>query len=467
MVNRKLAAALVAAALGLTAAVARAETVRSETVSITELTQPQLRGLALRAITGNDPALALTLAARMLELNPDDRDALMIVALAAPAAGDAPRGMRAGARAFHLSKDRGQRFEAARLTARAAYQAHAYTRAQIWLRRAAFHARGPGQKQLTAYDYRTVRAKNPLRVNLQFSISNSDNVNDGASSRFNDVDGVPVVGILSPSAQALAGTVGWARAQLSYTLSESDRQRSQIFANLFVRQVWLSGEAQAAAPDVDNGDFAAQSLELGADRRWLIGDGRVELSVSGAVGRQYYGGEKSSDYLRLGFGAQRRLRNDALMDFDASIEGRKLGQTGDIRETETRIGFGAIGKLGPGQVVLRLSGSVIDSEQINNASYGADLQLRYRLAKPVGPMRLSVGVGAGYTRYPDYTLLIFPVPGGREDRSLFGSIEISPDGYGVAGFVPVLALTGSRTQSNVGRFDREQLSLQLGFRSTF
>jgi hypothetical protein len=85
----------------------------------------------------------------------------------------------------------------------------------------------------------------------------------------------------------------------------------------------------------------------------------------------------------------------------------------------------------------------------------------------VGPLTFAFGLGAGYARYPDYSLFIFPVPGGREDRTVFGSIEVTPAGYGIAGFVPVLALTASRTDSNVGRFDREQLSLQLGFRSAF
>lgn len=430
--------------------------------------------LARRALLAGDLVLARQIAETLLRAEPQNRDALMIVAVTSPVLGLADSGFKAGKLAFRLSKPGKQRYDAARATARAAYDGGHFLQAQYWLRRAAVHAPTKADAARTARDYRISAAKSPLDLKLRFSIGHSENVNGGSSGTYATVDGVPIAGYLSGTAQALPGTVGWAQVQAAYTVSESVRHRTRLDGFVFLRHVWLSREAKDIAPLAENGDFAAQLVELSLDHMRLVGKvapgriGSTELSLSGTAGLQYFGGDLAERYLRVAVGLERKLSDRSLGSITLSYEPRRVGRNGQIFETRTRLEATHSMVVGRGnRLDFRLRGTITDSERRNNESYAVEASVGYQLAKPVGPVRIGAKLGATFARFPDYTFFVFDVPGGRVDRGYFGSVELTLDGYGYAGFVPTLSVTASHTDSNVSRFARDDLSVQLGLKSSF
>jgi hypothetical protein len=464
--SERIAAALLGIALSFATVAAPAPAAARELT----LTLDESRLLAQRALIRGDFLLARQLAEVLLRADADDRAALMIVAATEPALGRPQAGFRAGRRAFRLSDSAVARYRAARLTARAAFAAGWFGRAEFWLRRAAIHAGSQADKARTARDYRIVRAKNPLSVDLRFSVAHSENVNGGSSASLSTVDGLPdVVGSFSGAARALSGTVGWVEADLGYTLSESARRRTRIAALVYLRGVTLSQEARDLAPEAQGSDFAAQVYELNAEHRRLLGAGRDELSMTAALGQEFFGGDLSSRYARLGFGLQHRLDERHLIGLDLSAEASRLGNSGDDDRMLLRLTASDARIFGDGsRLDLKLRASHTASDRDIDRGYGFEAQASYRLGRPVGPLRLAVTLGAGYARFPQFNIgeVIFP-PGGRSDRSLYGSVDLTWDGFGYAGFVPVLSLTASHADSNVSRFDRDDLALQIGWRSAF
>lgn len=430
--------------------------------------------LARRALLAGDMVLARQIAEILLRANPKDRDALMIVAVTSPVLGLADRGYATGKLAFRLSRPGKQRYDAARATARAAFDGGHFLRAQFWLRRAAVHAPTEADAARTARDFRISASKNPLELRLRFSGGHSENVNGGSSSSYATVDGVPIGGYLSGSAQALSGSVGWAQLQGTYTLSESARHRTSLGGFVYLRHVWLSQAARDLAPTAANGDFAAQVVELSLDRLRLVGQiapgqvGATELSLSGAAGLQYFGGSLAERYLRFAVGLERKLSDRAVGSAMLSLEPRWLGEDGEVFETRTRLEATHNMVVGKGnRLDFRLRGTLTESERRNNDGYAVEAVLGFRLARPVGPLRVGATLGASYARFPDYTFFIFDVPGGRVDKGYFGSVDLTLDGFGYAGFVPTVSITASHTDSNVSRFDRDDMAIQIGLKSAF
>ena len=85
----------------------------------------------------------------------------------------------------------------------------------------------------------------------------------------------------------------------------------------------------------------------------------------------------------------------------------------------------------------------------------------------MGQTRWSLGLTYGISDYESYQVGLFRVPGGREDASVYGDINVSFDNVGYAGFVPTLRLRAGQKSSNVNRFDTSEVSLSLGFESKF
>lgn len=112
-----LAAALaagLASGLGWAAQPARAD----DPVS---LTLPQARIIAQQALAAGNPRVTVTFARGLLQANPQDANALVLLAQVLEAQGQHRSGRRAAARAFQVASDKPDRFMAAQIAARNAY----------------------------------------------------------------------------------------------------------------------------------------------------------------------------------------------------------------------------------------------------------------------------------------------------------------------------------------------------------
>lgn len=422
------------------------------------------------ALSGNfelarDFALALTQA------NPDDRSALIVLAAALPQLGEAREGRRAGARAFALSRNDAERYEAARLTALAAANEERYTLSQIWLRRAAIYAPDERAIRQTRSDYRGIRNLNPLSVNLGFSITPSNNVNGGSDNAFNIIDGIidgngnPLNGYFNGAARALPGTAATADIRLSYAISGDANQSTSVSARAYARSVWLNAEGREIAPDSRNSDFGSQRLEFSLDHRRRAGDGI--LSAHGLIGASWFGGDLNSGYVRTRLSYGRSLNERTRLTITGSLE-----QTFDPSPWTANNERGTLAASltfitqSGNRVGTSLSYDAQASDNLNERYESLTAQLTYVWTDPIGPVQLSAALGASLADYRDYTIIL-PVPDGRQDTRIFASLSATFPDIDYAGFVPVVTLGLQDTQSNVSRFERSEFSLDVGIRSSF
>lgn len=436
-----------------------------------QITPPQMRVLAIAAYEAADFVQAERLARALLQRDPNDRAALLVLAQLGVQAGRFGDARRLAARLFRAETDAAGRYAAARLTAYAAAQDERFGLAGLWLRRALTQTDDPDQIAQTIADARAVRDQNPWTTRLSFTLSPSDNVNGGARSAFNVIDGFPFVGQLSPDARALSGWAGSVDLSTRYRLASGPRYQTEATARLAGRGVWLSRDARAfiaaesepGDPAITNANFGSGRIEAGLSHLVALGNGTAQVELE--FGRYFSGRDDIYDYTRLTGTRSMTLSETAGLRFQAFGEWRRE----DGAATDQRQGIEARwqGRLANNQRLgLTLGWSETLSDNRNAVNATRTLSADWDPGRQLGPVTISAALGAQWTEYPDYRV-IFPVPGGRQDDRLFGSLTIGLPDISYAGFSPVITLGYDRTDSNVSRFANEGFSVDFGLRSTF
>ena len=105
------------------------------------------------------------------------------------------------------------------------------------------------------------------------------------------------------------------------------------------------------------------------------------------------------------------------------------------------------------------------SDSINEGFEGLTAQMSYAWREPIGPAQVSVSAGVTYSDYPTYTLPL--QASGRQDTRIFTSFTAGFNDLEYAGFVPTMTVSFQDTQSNIARFERDELSVNFGLRSGF
>lgn len=450
-IHKAILGALAAWAIGLTP-VAKAQSVAIDLA--------QGRALARQAALQSDWTVAEALARALLEVDPTDSTALSVMASVATAQGE--DALPYARRAWQSADGELQHYEAARLAAVAAQTAGRLTLAQWWLRRADTVAPGPAAARRNADDYRALAARNPLHLTARINIGRSDNLNGGSETAYNIIDGVPWVGILDGSAQALAGTVAAADLRASYRQTPI----RSITARLSHQSVWLGDAAKAQAPGVTGRDFAQGLAELGT--AWTWQEPARSTTMSASAGHTWVAGSPYQTAVQLGL-TQRSavspdvtLRGSAFSDWKRGLETNFDDQT---LRFETGLDY-AIGGALPGVLRLSASAHITGSTVANRRSTGQSLSASYDLATVFGPFTIGADAGFFSADYSDYTVLV-PVPGGRQDRGAQAALRLGLPELRYGGFSPTLTLRHQSIDSNVSRFDRTTTGLELGFVQNF
>lgn len=437
----------------------------------TEINLDQARALAIHALQTGDPGLAIQVSKGLLQANPRDPLAYYVIAQAHAQLSQPNLGRRAAARAYRFSDDSPSRFQAAQLAAKMAYEEGKPSLAQVWLRRTAVYAPSEREEALVARDYRALRAINPWSFRLRTDLRPSNNVNNGADTALQIIDGVPVAGTLSGAARALSGLIGALDLSTAYRLNATDQSATSVGARLYVQRVALSDSAKELAPLASNSDFASTYAEVSVRHGFAVGPnpGKGSASFELAVGEAWYGGERNYRFGRL------KLERRWLVDDDRTAltlrgvaESRNKARFASNDAQIFGMGGEFIRKLGNGDS-LGLTMALRDSSaQHHNGTFrSASMRTSYTFAKPVGPAKLSAGLVLGYSDYPVYRSGFFLVPGGRQDKSIYGDLSLFFDKYDYAGFAPMLRFRTGRKSSNDSRFDTRELSLTLSVQSKF
>lgn len=456
------AIAALAAALALAAGALAAQ----DTPGNLTLTLPEAHALTQQAYAAGDLALAHALALRLLEADPEDARALLVIAATAPALGQPRTGRLAGKRAWAAAREAPLlRYEIARFTARAALDEGRPDAAQFWLRRAVDVAPDAASTARTARDFGDIRKGRRLSYQLDLSVTPSSNLNDGASGDALTVNGTLPLGGLSGSAQALDGLRAATSAQLAWRASEGPGHRLLLGARLYATANRLSRDAQAQAPDLSASDLNLLTAEGLAVLDLAAAPLPRPVQLTFGSGRTWYGGEALGDHLRaevsypliegpqgqvrLALGAERQWREDGEVDAGTlRIEAVQALRGG------ARAGFA---------LALR----DVQGDAVNTEYTGLSAEATISPAGAVGPARLRLSAGVGTRDYPFYALGLLGVTDGREDIYASVSLEASFPDLARFGYMPTLTLTAEETWSNISRFDTRTLGATFGFSSQF
>ncbi|APX11017.1 surface lipoprotein assembly modifier [Tateyamaria omphalii] len=427
----------------------------------------QARVLARQALYAGRFDLARDVAMVLVRADPEDAYAYGVLAAAHSRLND-PKLARAAARlSYKYSETPTEKFGAARTAASVAFQQERPTLSQGWLRLAATHADTDAQEKALAQDYGRVRAANPLRFNINFSVAPSDNVNNGTDNVLEVINDVPTLGVFRPSSRALDGIVGTLDVQLQYRLAQGEKSRTTATGRLYTRRVDLSDEAQARVPDLRNSDFGSTYAETGVDHLFALGKPGNFVTVGGAIGASWSGDERSHDFAKLSLSRSLKVGDASRLTLRSGVE-RRFSTASNLRDLDVlTLGATYSHKLERGdRFSLGLTVQDIQGDFVNAAYQTASVRASYTFGKQLGPMEISTGLTVGYTDYEEYRL-VRTVQGGRQDESLYGDVSLFFKDYDFAGFAPTIRLRTGRRTSNVNRFETDETTITLGIQSKF
>ncbi len=430
----------------------------------TQFNLEQVDILASQALASQQPKLAYDLGKGLLEADPKNPRALYYQALAlAQVKAYGPAEKKAAWAYWHAQND-DQRYQAANLAAQLSFANDRMTGSQFWLRRAVNHAPNDVARAQTVSAFQNVRARNPLRFDFRFSLTPSDNVNNGANSPLNVIDGVPVVGTLSQSAQALSGTITTAQISASYRLAASPGRETRIKARLNARRVDISDPVVG----LSGSDLSSTIAEIGLSQYLRGSSEAVTWKFDLDGGRVWYGGDPLYDFARLDAERHQKLGERVLLSFGASAE-EQQDKADRGADASVMGGFASVGLdlSGGGQLGLRLQYRDTDSTGVNRASQQWTGIASYQMGRAIGPARMEFSIGASTLDFNQYRVGFITVPGGRKDESVFGGVTATFKDLGYMGFVPTVSLRSEKSSSNISRFDVAETSVTLGIRSEF
>lgn len=428
------------------------------------LSLTQTDALAGQALAAGQPRLAYDLSKGLLAADKRNPRAHYYQALALAQAHAYGAAQKKAALAYWHAENDDQRYQAANLAAQVSFADARLTGSQFWLRRAVDHAPDAVARSETVSAFQTVRARNPLRFDFKFSVTPSDNVNNGANSPLNIIDGVPVVGALSPSAQALSGLITTAQAAVSYRVAQSAGRETRLRGRINARRVDISDPVVGLSGE----DLSSTVAELGVSQYLRGRSEAVTWKLDLDVGRVWYGGDPLYDFARLGAARHQRLSERVLLSFGGSLEDQQ-DQASRNADSTVAAGFAGLGVMlaGGGQIGFRVQYRNTDSDGVNRASEQWTGIASYQMGRDIGPASLEFSLGVSQLDYNSYQVGIIAVPGGRDDQSVFGGVTATFKDWGYMGFVPTVTVTSERSGSNISRFDVEETSITLGIRSEF
>ncbi len=438
----------------------------SDAAFATQLDQRQTRELASQLVQAGRANEAKTVAEALLDFDPKDPTALLVLSRAERLLGDFKSAKLAGKRAFRAAEAEETKYAAALLTAQATSAGGNKLAAQFWLRRALNAAPSEALKQRAARDLGYVRGTSPVSVDLKFSIAPKSNINNGSKhdrGRFY-FGSLVLEGPLSGSGQALSGIEYEAGAKLTFRLPQKGAWRTQLTTEIETRSYSLSSEAKALAPDARSSDYAFQEFSVGisGSRADKEGSGRTTLGLN--VGTNWYGGNSLSHFVIVSAGRSFQVGKRSRLFFNGAVE-HQSRQDSDLRSSD-------IGTLSAtwyhrlnGGSALSVTGYIqdvgSDSEAVARETHG--LNLTYVPAKPIfaqTSVELSLGVSQ-----TDYDRGLAGPP--RENTDVTAAATFIFKDVEYFGFSPTATISTRQSDSNLPQFESEELGVKLGLRSTF
>ena len=429
-----------------------------------ELSVEDARGLAVTLEAQGQREAAASVAASLLERDPTDAAALIVIARIRRAEGDIDGALEAARRANANADTDDERYAAAVELAAGNFVQDRGLIAQFWLRRAAQVAPTEELREAAIRNFRAVRAQTPWSYTVGFSVVPSSNINNGSRAETIQIAGLPFV--LSGDARALSGLEITLSGSVRYRFEGFDGQPAQIFAGMAVQRVVLSDDAKQQAPQADAADYAFDAFEVGYSQVVSSWTEDVVVRIDTLVGRNRYGGEPLSNYVRGGVVTNWAIDDRSLATVAASLERQVRLDQSDRSAWVTRLDARRIWQVNDRGDVFGIGGgprrAQSDSIEIDNDAvlFSTD----YTLNEPViGPATLGLGARS---RVPQLRRLALHDRRRQDTRAALRATVGAP-GWNFYGFGPTVTLEASRTVSNVSLYDAEDFGVRFGITSVF
>jgi hypothetical protein len=446
------------------AAAATALLVAGPAAAQVQISVEEARGLAATLAAQGQREAAASVAASLLEADPNDASAWVVIARIRRAEGDIPGALQAARRANANADTDDERYAAAVELAAGNFIEDRGLIAQFWLRRAAQVAPTEELRAAAVENFRAVRAQTPWSYSIGFSVVPSSNVNNGSTAETIEIAGLPFV--LSGDARALSGLEITLSGSVRYRFEGFDGQPATLYAGAAFQRVVLSDEAKEQAPEAEAADYAFDAFEVGYSQVVSSWDEDVVIRLDGIVGRNRYGGEPLSNYVRGGVVTNWAIGDRSLATLSASLERQVRFDEGDRSAWVTRLDARRIWQVNDAGDIFGIGGGVrrarSDSIEIENDA--VQFSVDYTWDEPViGPATLGLGLDLEYRDYPasPYT------SDGRQDTYVALTATIGAPGWNFYGFGPTMTIEASRTESNVSLYDARDLGVRFGITSVF
>jgi tetratricopeptide (TPR) repeat protein len=266
----------------------------------TRLTIDQGRALAIRLVQAGQATAARDAARALLQRDPDDVLALIVLSRAERDLGAYKAAQKAARHAARVATKEKDRFAASLAMAQALSSDGRRTAAQFWLRRAMELAPDDQSRAVAVRDFTYVRSRNPVSARLSFGAFPSSNVNDGPTSNTLIIGGIEFV---NPDAVPLSGLGFSLGGDLSWRMPVGEKAGLTLGLSGSSTRYILSEDARRQVPDARAGNYATSSLSVSVSY-----DQRFDKSLLSArleTGRDWLGGEALADWTQLTFGLQR------------------------------------------------------------------------------------------------------------------------------------------------------------------
>lgn len=422
------------------------------------------REAAVQAVSRGDLPTAEALARHLLAADAQDPLARQVLATVALRKGDLPTA-RAEARAAHASArtDR-QRHEAAKLAAIIADAEGRDLAVRWWLRTAGEDSPTAKDRKLAARALAHVRDRSPWSLRFGVSVSPSNNVNGGADNPFLIVDGHPEFSTDKTGdftdAEALAGLVTMANADLSWRLARSKTTQTRLTFGLDLKRVEITDKTVV----LKHSDLASDTTSLGIAHERMDATGRGRWDFGAELGFSSNGGDSSSE-VSARLGRSLAVGQRSLMSFSASWTVEQENRNDRLTRMPQLTISSEHQLAGGARLGFALTGYDAQTNNTQRKRHGGLMQVSYAPGKPIGPFVVTGALGVSFADYPDYR--VFNIPVGREDATVFGQITLVAPDVSWQGFAPQLTLRASRSDSNISKFDTLETGILLGLKSQF
>lgn len=439
---------------------------------VLEMSRVEALELARALYLDGDAALANAIARRLIEADPRDVEALLILSASEEALGNPQAAFDFGKRAWEAATraDRPAplRYEIARRTAHAAASAERNLAAQYWLTQSVQVAPGPAQAAQSRSDLATLRETSPIQANLTFQITPTTNLNDGSNTDLFMIDDV-IIGTLEGWSEAQPGVIGVANLDLIYALPG---QRDRLGLALTEVRHLLAPWAAEANPDLNATDLDQRSAALRFEHDFLLTGSEMPARLTFSGAQSWMG--SWAENLPLGLSARAQVEVSLLDQADRAvmltaiaerqwqdgISGKVDGLSFSLAGTRHVDALAATLQLG-------LTADVLHSAWSNTTYNAVQVTAGYFPDQPLGPINWSVSVTAGAKDFPVYSLGFANVTRGRQDFSLGVNLTLEPQEAKVIGLTPYVTLGQLASWSNVSRNDTQSLSVSLGLSRAF